>query len=81
MSYLKMTLNGRPPKEHRLDDLLEGALLELAVEKIEAKISKAVTAEEAGQIVVKLSGRDASDLFVQVRGPRKIVKKVKGALE
>ena len=75
-----MTLNGRPPKEHQSKDPLEGALLKLAIEKIGHKVSRALTAEEAGQITMDLTGKDAGDLSIRVRGPEGIVTKVEAAL-
>lgn len=80
MSTIKMTLNGRPLKGYGLKDMLESALLELAIEKIESKISHAITEEEAGQITVELTGRNAGNLSVEVRGPQEIVRRAKAAL-
>ncbi len=80
MSDIKMTLNGLPPKEYKLQDLLKSALLELTIEKIEHKVSEALTAEEARRITIELTGKNAGDLSFEVRGPKQIVKKVKAVL-
>ncbi|WP_146489934.1 hypothetical protein [Vibrio sp. T20] len=80
MFQVEMTINGKPMTEANIQNELEKAMLEAAVEGIKETVESAISKDEALQIKIDIIGNNIEELSLKIIGPDEIVAKIEAVL-
>lgn len=80
MFQVEMTINGKPMTEANIQNELEKAMLEAAVEGIKETVEFAISKDEALQIKIDIIGNNIEGLSLKIIGPDEIVAKIEAVL-